>query len=40
MTTETLRASALARVNCVALHTTDDKLSPDELLRAARDQPP
>ncbi len=35
MTTETLRASALARVNGVALHTTDDKLSPDELRQRA-----
>jgi len=35
MTTETLRASALARINGVALHTTDDKLSPDELRQHA-----
>jgi len=35
MTTETLRASALARVNGVALHTTDDKLSPGELRQRA-----
>jgi peptidyl-prolyl cis-trans isomerase C len=33
--TETLRASTLARVNGVALHTTDDKLSPEELRRRA-----
>jgi peptidyl-prolyl cis-trans isomerase C len=35
MTTDTLRASALARINGVALHTTDDKLSPDELRQRA-----
>jgi peptidyl-prolyl cis-trans isomerase C len=35
MTTETLRASALARINGAALHTVDDKLSPDELRRRA-----
>src|ERR1017187_5808623 len=35
MTTETLRASARARVNGVALHTTDDKLSPGELRQRA-----
>src|SRR5450759_972704 len=35
MTSDTLRASALARINGVALHTTDDKLSPDELLQRA-----
>lgn len=35
MTTETLRASALARINGVALHTTDDKPSPDELRQRA-----
>jgi peptidyl-prolyl cis-trans isomerase C len=35
MTTETLRASAPARVNGVALHTMDDKLSPDELRQRA-----
>ena len=35
MTTETLRASARARVNSVALHTTDDKLSPGELRERA-----
>src|ERR1019366_1747882 len=35
MTTDTLRASALARINGVALLTTDDKLSPDELRQRA-----
>jgi peptidyl-prolyl cis-trans isomerase C len=36
MTTETLQALALARINGVALHnTTDDKLSPDELRQRA-----
>jgi peptidyl-prolyl cis-trans isomerase C len=35
MTIDTLRASALARINGVALHATDDKLSPDELRQRA-----
>ncbi len=35
MTTDTLPASALARINGVALHTADDKLSPDELRQRA-----
>jgi peptidyl-prolyl cis-trans isomerase C len=35
MTTDTLRATALARINGVALHATDDKLSPDELHQRA-----
>jgi len=35
MTTGTLRASALARINGVALHTSDEKLSPGELRQRA-----
>ena len=35
MTTDTLQPSALARINGVALHTADDKLSPDELRQRA-----
>jgi peptidyl-prolyl cis-trans isomerase C len=35
MTTDTLRASALARINGVALHTANDMLSPDELRQRA-----
>jgi hypothetical protein len=35
MTIDTLRAAALARINGVALHTMDDKLSPDELRQRA-----
>jgi peptidyl-prolyl cis-trans isomerase C len=35
MTTDTSRASALARINGAALHTTDDKLAPDELRQRA-----
>jgi peptidyl-prolyl cis-trans isomerase C len=35
MTTDTLPASAPARINGVALHSTDDKLSPDELRQRA-----
>jgi peptidyl-prolyl cis-trans isomerase C len=35
MTTDTLRALSLARINGVALHTTEDKLSPDQLRQRA-----
>jgi peptidyl-prolyl cis-trans isomerase C len=35
MTADTLPASTLARINGVALHTTDDKLTPDELRQRA-----
>ena len=35
MTTDTLRASALARINGVALHSANDMLSPDELRQRA-----
>jgi peptidyl-prolyl cis-trans isomerase C len=35
MTTDTLDASGLARINGVALHTPDDKLTPDELRQRA-----
>ena len=35
MTTDSLRASALARINGVALHTADDTLSPGELRQRA-----
>lgn len=35
MTTDILPASTLARINGVALHTTDDKPSPDELRQRA-----
>lgn len=35
MTTDTLRPSPLARINGVALHTTDAQLSPDELRQRA-----
>lgn len=35
MTTDTLGASMLARINGVALHATGDKLSPDELRQRA-----
>ena len=35
MTIDTLQPSALARINGVALHTADDKLSPDELRQRA-----
>ena len=35
MTTDTLRASAPARINGVTLHATDEMLSPDELRQRA-----